>query len=755
MKSFPSTLNEAGHMYGNTNSQTYAQTFDVSRIRALNLNSSVPVIQELYKENNINISNYQQMTPMHTIDGLTMTINDSKDKEESNTGEQKEQQQTPEKIRYENPLQIPAEALALIKDYSWQYNVATAALFAAEKNGDDTDLIISRTPIAPSMFNPMYGVNVIGLTRNTPLLNGVELGGSASIPKDIDDCSIRKLCTLSKDANSELGMARYKYSDFMYCKDLGKVSNNHMITLRRFSLPVPDHIGALSAPKHANAKASWAGVGDVGRLITWFGTDDNKLEDICKYNYFASWKELTAEIQEEESKADDPNTGIIGMLSNSLNPVYNKAAGGGYYGTNNIFQWFGSKLTSATAKGIGSNNHMLRNYDKNKIYDEKDVVHTTHIYEGKLHFTHEFTLNFSYVLRGYDNINPRSAMLDLLANILEVTYKRGHFWKGKHKLIGPPQDVSLFNKANSMIDKAFDTVGGFLSSLNSGAFNFNNIMGQIGSMASNMLQSILNMNVKQTVSNGMEFVANTAKTVMNNAKDLAMGENVKGMVKNALGRPQLYAWHSLLSGDDVGLWHVMIGNPRNPILSIGNLIMTNAQVTHSGPLGIDDFPTELKVSITLKHAMPRDLTKIGYMYTQGISTLYQEKAPHNIEDFWNTGGGGSPAATDDTNKTPEAIAAEENAKANKEATAQVTTTSSQDAGNEKAKTETSIPDKKEEQKGPDTQTRILSESEAYNEMKYVMSSVNPIIWGDGPAINLEQMNHYSETALRMMLDERA
>ena len=31
---------------------------------------------------------------------------------------------------------------------------------------------------------------------------------------------------------------------FMYCKHLGKVSNNYMITLRRFPLPVDDYIGA-------------------------------------------------------------------------------------------------------------------------------------------------------------------------------------------------------------------------------------------------------------------------------------------------------------------------------------------------------------------------------------------------------------------------------------------------------------------------------------------------------------------------------
>ena len=86
---------------------------------------------------------------------------------------------------------------------------------------------IAETTVAPSMFNPMYGVCVKGITRNTPLLNDTN---DAGLDPQITDCSIRTLCTLSKTENSSLGQARYKYADFMYCKDLGKVSNNHLIT---------------------------------------------------------------------------------------------------------------------------------------------------------------------------------------------------------------------------------------------------------------------------------------------------------------------------------------------------------------------------------------------------------------------------------------------------------------------------------------------------------------------------------------------
>ena len=51
-------------------------------------------------------------------------------------------------------------------------------------------------------------------------------------------------------------------------------------------------------------------------------------------------------------------------------------------------------------------------------------------------------------------------------------------------------------------------------------------------------------------------------------------------------------------------------------------ILDNAEITHSGPLGLDDFPTELTVTIALKHGMPRDSVDIQRMYTMGRTAIY-------------------------------------------------------------------------------------------------------------------------------------
>ena len=217
---------------------------------------------------------------------------------------------------YENPLELPADIIALAKDYDWVYKTQVKSVVAVNKSGDSMESLVANTAIVPSMFNQLYGIRLVGITRNTPLLNDID---DVNIDPKIGDCSIRTLCALSKNANSPLGQARYKYADFMYCKDLGKVSNNHLITLRKFAHPIGDHIFEMTSPKYVATAGdhSFQVEGDIGRLVTWFGTDDNRLEDICKYSYHATWKELNAQIEEKESAADDSSSGIIGISVSS------------------------------------------------------------------------------------------------------------------------------------------------------------------------------------------------------------------------------------------------------------------------------------------------------------------------------------------------------------------------------------------------------------------------------------------------------
>lgn len=545
----------------------------------------------------------------------------------------------------ETPIHLDENAYDVINTYRGSLKDAVMQQDGEVFGGSTTDangntvknrIYKYNTVVSPSLFNPFYGITSTGISPGVPLLDNIANDTSVKAEKldvdnktttlrgsiklePLDDCSIANLVKLSNEEDSILGQARYKYSDFMYCKDVGKISNNHLITLRRFSAPVRDNIYQYTG---IDKETSNEVPGDIGRLVTWFGTEDNKLEDILKYSFHASWKEMEAERQELDSEENDPARGLTGGLVNLFNP---KHAEGVEKGINaSAFKQLLGDDASDYDTGPYANNPAVngRMFDKHKIYEPKDTIRSKYQYEGNLKFSQEFTLTFRYKLRGYDNINGKTAMLDLLGNILAVTYKKGKFWPGEQRIIGAPQNKQGWDKAVAMQNTAISASGTFIGKLCNG--------GTLADAASSAMNVIQGANLGDSLKEG-------AKTLLNNLKSGGLQSIFSGLMKNALGRPAVYAFDSLLSEGETGTWHVTIGNPLNPIASIGNLIIDgDVEITHGGPLGLDDFPTEITVKVPLKHAMPRDSVDIQRMFTKGRRSIYTE-LPANNKQFSDRG----------------------------------------------------------------------------------------------------------------------
>ena len=520
---------------------------------------------------------------------------------------------------YDDPLHMPLELIDVMNKYKtimWKQDDLQYE-HKPMKTGDTVTYVKNKVlgGLSGSLFNPYYGLFFKGPTPETPLLTNKEPHFIST-----EDCTIKRLVSLSNNKNdktSPLGQARYKYADFMYCKDLGKYANNHLLTLRRFAFPVGDNIYTEAAMGKQNN--NWSTMGDIGRLVTWFGNDDNKLEDILKYDYVATWKELNSEINRVNSKegegADAPGTTknlfnkailAIGQTNYSYIKALTK-------GTNPALTL--PFMSVPIPAGQYQNDPVVlgQNYDAHKVYEPANTIRSTNIYDGELKFNQEFSITFNYTLRAYDNINPKAAFLDLLGNIMVVTYRRGRFWGGENSILGVSRDKSMWNTANNIIKKGSDTAKTFTSQLLNGDTQeaVNTLKGEWSNLyekSKELVDNLLN-NTDLT---------KLATNIFNNGIDA-----VTGILQNHLGRPAIYQFNSILDGDLTGLWHLTVGNPLNPIMSIGNLIMTKAEVQHYGPLGIDDFPTGLKVTVSLKHAQPRDSARIERMYTKGLSTIYQ------------------------------------------------------------------------------------------------------------------------------------
>lgn len=431
------------------------------------------------------------------------------------------------------------------------------------------------------------------ISNNVPLIDSPE--ARRRIRKS-SGCSIRELI----DASSEglMGQETYDYSDFMYCKHLGKVSNNYMITLRRFPLPVDDFIGASGEDADIKLSRTTNNAACIGCMVTWMGVSGNDLSSILKYSYKMPFKEETAEFQDKPQDADQ-NQSVIGGMFSVFDDTYRKQYQDGYAGesANGFFKHLGIELGNPPYREYAK----FRD-EKTKVYGPIDTVRSTYVRDDKgLSFEQSFTLVFEYELKSYNGINGKQAMLDLISNILNVTYTTGSFWGGGYKGFAAHQS-NIFANLN-----IFKAKGGFTNFVDAFSQDLNDLRG-----SSQYINLFATKEEKGDKSTWQQI-----KGMLNTLGGMFMS----GML-NKMGRPQKAMYNALLSPAPIGFWHVTIGNPKKPIMSIGNMIITNCEIEHQGPLGLDDFPTGLKVTVQLTRGKPRDLSDIEKLYMQGNDRIY-------------------------------------------------------------------------------------------------------------------------------------
>lgn len=452
-----------------------------------------------------------------------------------------------------------------------------------------------------SIFNKyttVFKSEDLRLGNNVPLIDTPEIRRKI---KEKSNCSIKNLIKCSQDGT--LGSETYDYSDFAYCKYLGKMPNNYMITLRRFPIPINDYINSPWNPDNfgdpSNAAAYVPPLG-LGCMVTWIGTPGNEMENILTYDYKMPFQAKKAELQTPNNSADS-NKSYLNSFFAAFDPTYQKQVQLGQAGSA-VFDLFGPLKKYM---GDAPYSDHLTQRDANKVYGPVDVIKETYMRSDEgLQFNQSISLTFEYELRSYSNINTRQAMLDLLANILAVTYTSGDFWGGGYQSFGAHQSDLYTNM------KVFKTAG---------------TVGETWDALTNDVSSIL--------SHTKNYFSKKKFTEILSDLGNGIGGMIIGGLLNKLGRPEKAFLNSVLSPAPVGLWHVTIGNPFHPIMSIGNMILTKTTITHTGPLGLDDFPTGLKVVCTLERGKGRDKRDIEKLYMHGINRIYSHMG-NEIEELY-------------------------------------------------------------------------------------------------------------------------
>lgn len=411
-------------------------------------------------------------------------------------------------------------------------------------------------------------------------------------------CSVKELVLASEEGL--LGRETYSYSDFMFCKYLGRLPNTYMVTLRRFPYPVDDFISSIGVGSQRTEKeVNTQNANSIGCMVTWMGTPGNDMSNILKYSVTMPFKEQTAKWEQVSGADADSGGGIANAVAAAFDPTYRSQYMAGQAGSivNKYMSSFFPVMEAAVPYPASTYNNFV---DANKAYGPVDAVKKTHLRsEDGIDFQQNITLTFDYELRSYNGINPRQAMLDLLSNILNVTYTTGTFWGGGYRGAGAHQN-NIFANLN-----VFKARGGFTDFIDAFAKDYSDLSQKAGAVIE---------------ANG--GIIETLKKMANTLGGMLMSATL-----NKMGRPQKALANSLLSPAPIGFWHVTVGNPHHPIMSMGNMILKNTTITHYGPLGLDDFPTGLKVVCELTRGKSRDLRDIEKLYMHGNDRIYSPMGP--------------------------------------------------------------------------------------------------------------------------------
>lgn len=467
-------------------------------------------------------------------------------------------------------------------------------------------------PVPRSIFNQyalfnfrgMYGGLVGGEpfdffkdTENNPLMGGY----------DAHNVSITRLIDFFGQFYPKIG---YKAQDFLYLKYYKKIPVNHLVTLRRFPVPVNDNIFDLSIKysEDPNAKKVIHKTADSTQVagvtaVTYLGeTAGNKLDDILKFSYGLNWKLL-------ESKMEAVESSDAGGFTQQ--PFYNKIGGIGR-ATADAFKGVtaGEKFRKQAQQGDDRFGTTYANF----VIGPVNVVNQTNVRDMGLKFENDIKLNFEYELKSLSYINPKVAMIDIISNMLTMTTNNAAFFGGGHRYYGSAGYVA----------SAFGDIG----KLKNGDFG-----GYVGSVVKDVGKGFKNTfgdgNGGFNVESGKEGVLKTGKTMLGNLLGGFLGGQAGG-----IGGAKATA--AFISAEPTGNWHITVGNPLNPIVMMGNMYCDNTIMTLGNGLGYDDFPMEVKFEIDLKHGKPRDKGDIENMFNAGRGRIYATAA--GTEDILNLKG---------------------------------------------------------------------------------------------------------------------
>jgi hypothetical protein len=354
------------------------------------------------------------------------------------------------------------------------------------------------------------------------------------------------------------GRTPYFFQDFVFCKYWNIIPNNRLITLRKYHAPVYDNL-QFAEMYDEGGKPDNIPFAPIATVLTYFGEETgNTLQALTSFTTGVKWQEITNDINNVTGDSgDNPRATIDNMFSN----------GSGFTGaTSEIVQGIFNKGNLLTSKlisfgkftGLLSPNGYSKNQEQKIVdmYNAANVDPTDNLYNNKIigpvnrinatkardagiTFDHKLSLTCEYVSRPIGGVNTKAAMLDILANCMEIASVDAMFWGGGYKFMINPHTYPFKNNpfTNRIMGDLYKgkifgkdgalahTVSGVLSLAKNdqGEYSWETVKSQIGEFFGNTLGAL--GEILGSISNALFGDNNTISGWLNAAEDFAAGDS--------------------------------------------------------------------------------------------------------------------------------------------------------------------------------------------------------------------------------------
>lgn len=441
----------------------------------------------------------------------------------------------------------------------------------------------NRVVINYKNYVEVTNADLTGKSRTT-FLNKIKVDDKFKGPNFKDPSIDVIVANLSKHPCTKIS-----YADFLYCKKLGAYPNNRLVIVRRFFQPVDDN---LFDSKFANTQQN-----PISVMVTWF--DEFPFE----IQYGEDWIDHTNGILEEFSNTISSLT--PSKKSNVITNVANFFKGSQVVPGSGIadlsspwlktlwYQFVDNLYTNSGSQIPPNFKNILTEANPNKI--RQAVIKTG------LNFTINFNITFTYVMRYLNGIDPHLAMHNIIANAVRM---------------GTSTSVSVFPKSTQFVPQ-------FVTNLNQGkvidalGLIFKNVSDYLNTLYKKAEETVKNVSVKD--------IQESAQSVSIDDIFNKVNTSSYSRLLFSLYRFQLTAAVQADMGLPSGSWHVSVGNPFNPIASVGDLVINRSggmTMKFNNELSYDDKPTEVTFSISLKNARPRGAQEIEQIFNAGKGRIY-------------------------------------------------------------------------------------------------------------------------------------